>query len=83
MERDPFGTILFIASQRKIYMCIVLRYPLALIPVSLCHVDGKMHKPSRSECLTCIRFQSFQVFVELLVNLSSGRQFDAQQIDAM
>ena len=40
MVRDLFGSTLFLPMQHKIDMEEVLFYPLTLIPLSLCHVDG-------------------------------------------
>ena len=48
MERDLFGSILFLALQRQIDMGEVLTYPLTPIPLSLCHIDGKMNKTPKS-----------------------------------
>ena len=48
MERDLFGSILFIALRRKVDMGMVLQYPLTPIPLSLCHVDGSMNTTSNS-----------------------------------
>ena len=42
MERDLFGSILFLALQRKIDMGEVLKYPLTPVPLSLCDIDGSM-----------------------------------------
>ena len=52
MERDLFGSILFLALQCKIDMGEVLKYPLAPIPLSLCHVDGTLQKTQKSKLLT-------------------------------
>ena len=48
MERDLFGSTLCLALQRKINMEEVLTYPLKPIPVSLCHIDGKMSKTTKT-----------------------------------
>ena len=47
MERDLFGSVLYQALQRKINMEEVLTYPLKPIPLSLCHIDGKMSKTTK------------------------------------
>ena len=44
MERNLFGSILYLAPQRKIDMGEVLTYPLTSVPRSLCHIDSKMNK---------------------------------------
>ena len=48
MEGDLFGSSLFLALQRQIDMGEVLTYPLTPIPLSLCHIDGKMNKTPKS-----------------------------------
>ena len=42
--RDLFGSILFLALQRKIDMAEVLSFPLTPTPLSLRHADGTMLK---------------------------------------
>ena len=49
MERELFGSILFLALQRKIDVGEVLKYPLTPIPLSLCHVDGTLQKTQKSK----------------------------------
>ena len=51
MERDLFGSILFIALQRKIDMGEILKYPLTPVPSSLCHIDGNMNKTPKAKLL--------------------------------
>ena len=51
MERDLFGSILFLTLQRKIDMGEVFKYPLPSIPLSLCHVDGTLQKTQKSKIL--------------------------------
>ena len=48
MERDLFGSILYLALQIKINMEDVLTYPLTATPLSLCHIDGKMYKATKN-----------------------------------
>ena len=43
-----FGTTLYVALQIKINMEEVLTHPLILVLLSLCHIDGKMSKITRS-----------------------------------
>ena len=49
--RDLFGIILNISLDRKIDMEEALSDPLTSIPLSLSHVDGSIHKTSKSETL--------------------------------
>ena len=49
--RDLLGSILNTSLERKIGMGEVLSYPLTSIPLSLSHVDGSIHKTSKSETL--------------------------------
>ena len=48
MEKDLFGSILYLALQIKINMEDVLTYPLTATPLSLCHIDGKMYKATKN-----------------------------------
>ena len=48
MERALFGSILYLAPQRKIDMREVLTYPLTPVPLSLFHFDGRMNKTPKS-----------------------------------
>ena len=51
MVRDLFGSILFLALQRKIDMAEVLSFPLTPIPLSLSHADGNMLKTQKSKLI--------------------------------
>ena len=51
MVRDYFGSILFLALQRKIYMLEVLSFPLTPTPLSLSHADGTMLKTQKSKLM--------------------------------
>ena len=51
MVRDLFGSILFLALQRKIDMVEVLSFPLTLAPLSLSHADGNMLKTQKSKLM--------------------------------
>ena len=51
MMRDLFGSILFLALQKKVDMEAVLKYPLTPVPLSLCHADGTLHKTPRTKLL--------------------------------
>ena len=44
MERDLFGSILFVALQPKIDMGETLRFPLTSTALCLIHIDGSMQK---------------------------------------
>ena len=48
METDLFGSIMYLAVQRKIDVGEVLTYPLTTIPLSLCHIDGRINKAPTS-----------------------------------
>ena len=48
MERNLFGSISFRALKRKTNIEEVFTYPLTLIPLRLCHIDGKMSKTTKS-----------------------------------
>ena len=48
MVEDLFGSILFLALQRKIDMAEVLSFPLTPTPLSLSHADGTMLKTQKS-----------------------------------
>ena len=48
MERDLFGSILYLAIKGKRNIEEVLTYPLTPSPLSLCHIDGKMSKKTKS-----------------------------------
>ena len=48
MERDLFGSILYLALQRKIDMGEALTYPLTLAPLSLCYIDSRMNKTPKT-----------------------------------
>ena len=69
MERDLFGSILFIALQRKIDMGVVLRYPLTPTPLSLCHVDGAMHKTSEPLLMKELEKRAMTSYPELIDNV--------------
>ena len=47
MVQDLFGSILFLALQRKIYMAEVLSFPLAPKPLSLSYAHGTMLKTKK------------------------------------
>ena len=51
MVRDIFGSILFLALQRKIDMAEVLSFPLTPAPLSLSHVDRTMLKTQKSKLM--------------------------------
>ena len=44
MERDLFGSILFVTLQPKIDMGETLRFPLTSTTLCLVHIDGSMQK---------------------------------------
>ena len=48
IEKDLFESILYLALQRKMDMGRVLTYSLTPIPLSLCHIDGKINKTPKS-----------------------------------
>ena len=51
MLRDLFGSILFLALQRKIVMAEVLSSPLTPTPLLLSHSDGTMLKTQKSKLM--------------------------------
>ena len=51
MLKDMFGAILRIALEKRVDMATVLTYPLTPVPLSLCHVDGKMQKTPKAKLL--------------------------------
>ena len=51
MVRDLFGSILFLALQRKIDMAEVLSFPLTPTPLLLSHADGTMLKTQKSKLM--------------------------------
>ena len=75
MVRDLFGSILFLALQRKIDMAEVLSFPLTPTPLSLSHVDGTMLKTQKSS----------KLMEELESRVFSGKpnHVDVTIIDAM
>ena len=48
MERDLLGSILYRVLKRKIKVEEVFTYLLTLIALSLCHIDDKMSKTTKS-----------------------------------
>lgn len=46
--RDIFGSLLCYAVDNRIDISEVLKYPLSPVPLSICHVDGSMHKSQKS-----------------------------------
>ena len=51
IERDLFGSILFLALQWKIDMVEMLKFPLTPAPLCLPHIDGSMQRPPKSSLL--------------------------------
>ena len=49
MERDLFGSILFMSLQHQIDVGELFKIPLTPVPLSLCHVDGSMLKTQKSK----------------------------------
>ena len=45
--RDLFGRLLYLAATQNVDLGIVLSYPLTPVPLSLCHLNGAMHKTSK------------------------------------
>ena len=48
MERNLFGSILFLALQRKIDRGEMLKFSLTPVPLCLAHIDGSMQKTPKS-----------------------------------
>ena len=57
MQRDLFGRLLGVAGDQKLDLGEVLRFPLTPMPLSLCHVDGSMHKTHKSALLKSLESQ--------------------------
>ena len=51
MERDLFGSILFMSLQHQIDVGELFKFPLTPVPLSLCHVDGSMLKTQKSKLM--------------------------------
>jgi len=83
IERDLFGSILYLALENKIDIGEVLKYPLTPVPLSLCHTDGTMFKTQKPSLMEEIEGRYLSVdptyidamlidgifFLHLLVNL--------------
>ena len=74
MERDLFGSILFLALQGKIDMGEVLKYTWTLVPSSLCHVDGTLQKTQKPKLLTDL---------EGIIVHTEARSINVTIVDAM
>ncbi|CAG9769915.1 unnamed protein product [Ceutorhynchus assimilis] len=48
MQRDLFGRMIGLSMQQKIDIAKILSYPLTPVPMSLCHLDGKICKANKS-----------------------------------
>ena len=57
MQRDLFGRLLGIAVDQKLDLGQVFRFPLTPMPLSLCHVDGSIHKTDKSAPLKSLKSQ--------------------------
>ena len=77
MERDLFGSIFCLALKRKINKEEVLTYPLTAILRSLCHVDGKMSKTTKSTLWKNLRSQVPQIIQKWLMWLSLRKCFSS------
>ena len=58
IARDIFGSILYLALEKKVDMEEVLMYPLAPVPFSLCHIDGSMLKSPKSKLMAHLEKQA-------------------------
>ena len=59
MVRDLFGSILFLALQRKIDMMEALSFPLTPTPLLLIHTDGTMLKTQKSKLMEKLESRIF------------------------
>ena len=49
--RDLFGRLLFLSTVQSIDLEKVFQYPLTLVPLSLCHIDGTPNKTDKAKLL--------------------------------
>ena len=68
MERNLFGSMLFLALQWKIYICETLKFPLTPVPLCLAFIDGSMQKTPKSSLLN---EQKTRVISEALSNINT------------
>ena len=57
MERDLFGSILFLTLQREIDMGEMLNLPLIPVLLYLAHIDGSMQKTPKSSLLKVLKIR--------------------------
>lgn len=48
VQRDLFGRLLFLSMEHNIDLEKILSYPITVVPMSLCHEDGTIHKTQKS-----------------------------------
>lgn len=46
-QRDFFGRLLALSIQYNIHLEKTLSYPITIVPMSLCHEDGTIHKTQK------------------------------------
>ncbi|XP_047992980.1 uncharacterized protein LOC125231567 [Leguminivora glycinivorella] len=54
MQRDLFGRMLGLSLDHKIDMEKMLCYPITPLPMSMCHLDGSVHKTDKSAIVKCL-----------------------------
>ncbi|CAH0562802.1 unnamed protein product [Brassicogethes aeneus] len=57
MQRDLFGRLLGVTVDQKLNLDEVFQFPLTPMPLSMCHVDGSIHKTDKSVLLKSLESQ--------------------------
>ena len=66
LMRDLFGSILYLALQKKVDMIQLLTYLLTPIPMSLSNVDGSMLSTPKSKLMTYLESKAFSTTPDLI-----------------
>lgn len=54
-QRDFFGRLLALSIQHNIHLEKTLSYPITIVPMSLCHEDGTIHKTQKSAMVEILK----------------------------